>query len=72
MTLIDANINIEDMVHKYPGTVKWLIAHGLPCVVCGEPFWGTLKELCQQKGWDDEKIQALVDEFNVEHKSPLS
>lgn len=66
--MIDAKIDIEDMIDQYPGAVKWLIAHDLPCVVCGEPFWGTLAELCKQKGWDDGRIQALVEEFNAEHK----
>jgi hypothetical protein len=65
--MIDADIKIEDLIRKHPDAVKFLIAHDLPCVVCGEPFWGTLRELCRQKSWDDDRIGALVKEFNESH-----
>ena len=61
---ITAESHVEELVERYPGTVKFLIAHGLPCVVCGEPFWGTLRELALQKGWTEDRIAELVDEFN--------
>jgi Ni,Fe-hydrogenase I small subunit len=64
---ITKDIPIEDLIHEYSGAVSFLIKHDLPCVVCGEPFWGTLEELARQKDWDDDKIQALVDEFNQTH-----
>jgi hypothetical protein len=66
-TAIDAGILIEDLIERYPGAVGFLIEHGLPCVVCGEPFWGSLAELARDKGWDDAKIDELVQEFNEQH-----
>ena len=65
---IKKDVLIEDLVHDYPGAVRFLIDNNLPCVVCGEPFWGTLEELARQEKWDDDKIDALVDKFNREHK----
>ncbi len=59
-----AESKVDEMVEQYPDTVKFLMARGLPCVVCGEPFWGTLGELCRQKKWTAEQIDALVREFN--------
>jgi len=55
---------IDDLCQVHPELVSFLIEHGLPCVVCGEPFWGTLEELARQKGWDDARIDTLVGEFN--------
>ena len=55
---------IDDLCQAHPELVGFLIEHGLPCVVCGEPFWGTLEELARDKGWDDARIDALVGEFN--------
>jgi len=66
--MIDADIQIDDLVRRYPGVVGFLIKKGLPCVVCGEPFWGTLTDLAKQKGFDDQQIDALVTEFNELHK----
>jgi hypothetical protein len=65
---IKKDIPIEDLIQDYPGAVRFLIDNNLPCVVCGEPFWGTLEELARQENWDDDKIYALVDKFNRTHQ----
>jgi len=62
--VIKADIKIDDLIRQYPDAVGFLIKKGLPCVVCGEPFWGTLAELARQKGFNEEQINALVIEFN--------
>ena len=66
--MIDASIKIDDLIRQYPDAVGYLIKKGLPCVVCGEPFWGTLAELAGQKGFNEEQINVLVTEFNELHK----
>ncbi len=66
--MISANITIEQLIKDYPGAVRFLIEKGLPCVVCGEPFWGTLADLAKQKELNDQQIDALVTEFNELHK----
>lgn len=65
---IKRDILIEDLIQEHPGTVRFLIDNNLPCVVCGEPFWGTLEELARQENWADDKIDALVEKFNREHQ----
>ncbi len=52
---IDRNITIEDLL-KIPGATTLLIRHGLPCLVCGEPAWGTLDDLLREE--DLEPAQA--------------
>lgn len=64
--MIRRDSQIEDLIHAYKGLVGLLIRKGLPCVVCGDPFWGTLEELARQKGWDDVRIDKLVTELNEE------
>jgi hypothetical protein len=66
--MISADITIEQLIKDYPGAVRFLIEKGLPCVVCGEPFWGTLADLAKQKGVNDQQIDAWVAEFNELHK----
>jgi hypothetical protein len=66
--VIQADIKIDDLIRHYPGAVGFLIKKGLPCVVCGEPFWGTLADLARQKGFNEEEISALVTEFNELHQ----
>jgi len=65
--VIDRDIYIEELIEAYPDAVGFLIAEGLPCVVCGEPFWGTLAELARGRGFDDARIDALVAKFNAGH-----
>ncbi|MBD3403748.1 hypothetical protein GF420_12690 [candidate division GN15 bacterium] len=61
--VIDADRPVDQLVDEHPDLVKFLIDHDLPCVVCGEPFWGTLRDLASQKGWSDDEIEQLVREF---------
>jgi len=65
MAAITKDSPVEDLVHEFPGVVSFLIQQGLPCVVCGEPFWGSLGDLARQKGWSEDKIDILVEEFNA-------
>lgn len=58
---------VEDLIASHPALVGFLVHKGLPCLVCGEPFWGTLAELARGKGWTDDQIERLVQEFNEIH-----
>ncbi len=62
--MITGDVRIEDLIREYPQAAGFLVRRGLPCVVCGEPFWGTLAELARQKGLSDDQIADLIDEFN--------
>lgn len=64
-TPIRADQHVEDLIESHPALVGFLIEKGLPCLVCGEAFWGTLAELARSRGWSDEQISALVTEFNA-------
>ena len=56
---------VEELVKANPEVVRFLILEGLPCVICGEPFWGSLEELAQQKGWDDAQIDMLIEKMRA-------
>ena len=60
MVEISGKTLIEDLIGTYPQAVGVLIELGLPCVVCGEPFWGTLADLARQKDFDEAAIAGLV------------
>lgn len=60
MTAISIETAIDELVTTCPKAVRLLIEEGLPCVVCGEPFWGTLGELAKSKGWGDAATEQLV------------
>ncbi len=62
--MIDRNITIEDLVDDYPSAVGYLSEKGIRCIKCGEPIWGTLKEACIEKGFDDKQIEIFVKELN--------
>jgi len=62
--MITKEIQIEDLVEKYPFSVKYLSQNGIRCIACGEPIWGTLEEAAKEKGFGDDKISFFVDELN--------
>jgi hypothetical protein len=61
---ITKDTSVEDLVKACPDAVGFLINMGLPCVVCGEPFWGSLEELARRKNWSDSRISELVAELD--------
>ena len=72
MGRIERTILIEDLVDQVPGAVSFLIDQGLPCIVCGQPVWGTLEEMAQEKGRSREEIDRLVEDMNAAlHKRNL-
>lgn len=54
---------IEDIVEKYPQVVRPLKEHGIACIVCGEPVWGTLEEYANSK--HIENLDAIIDQMNT-------
>ena len=71
-TKIVRTIDIEDLVRDHPESIRHLIHMGLPCLVCGEPTWGTLEHLARDKGLTDEAIDSLVEELNRLVKTGVS
>ncbi len=53
---------IEEIVKNYPELIRPLMEHGIKCVECGEPLWGTLEENAKEKGI--ENLDEIVDELN--------
>jgi len=65
---ITAETRVEDIVEKYPRAVGWLVGKHVVCVVCGEPFWGSLGELMEKKMIEDpEGLIAELNEFLESH-----
>lgn len=60
---ISLEIQIEDLAIEYPEAVGFLIRHGVRCIRCGEPVWGTLSELLEEVAIEDP--QSLIDELNA-------
>ncbi len=63
--MITKNIEIEELVRKYPFSVKYLMEQGIRCIACGEPIWGTLEEAAREKGFGDQAIENFVNEMNT-------
>jgi hypothetical protein len=53
---------IEDLLDEAPAANGFLIERGLPCLVCGEPFWGTIEDLARRNGVED--VEGLVSDMN--------
>jgi methionine synthase II (cobalamin-independent) len=62
---INKDIEIEDLVRNYPASVKFLAEKGIKCIACGEPIWGTLEEAAKEKGFDDDKIDLIINQLKA-------
>ena len=62
---ITKDIYIEDLVELKVDSVRYLADHGIKCIACGEPIWGTLEEAAKIKGFSDEDIETFLQELNA-------
>ncbi len=58
------DIFVEDLVEAYPELIGPLAFKGIVCIVCGEAYWGTLKELAASKGITD--MEALIKDLRMD------
>ena len=65
MERISKETHIDQILAEYPSLSKTFIEFGVPCLVCGEPFWGTVEALASQHGVN---ITELVKKLNHDIK----
>ncbi len=61
---ITPDIDVEELVEDYPKAVNFLADRGIVCIRCGEPYWGSLRDLVAVKNLDgqiDEIVENLRD-----------
>jgi len=62
--LITKEMWVEEILEKYPTAQEFLSKKNIVCVMCGEPVWGSLKELMQDKDFSDDEIDTIIKELN--------
>ncbi|MBN2018025.1 MAG: DUF1858 domain-containing protein [Candidatus Cloacimonetes bacterium] len=62
--LITKDMWIEEILEKYPTAQEFLSKKNIVCVMCGEPVWGSLEELMQEKDFTEEQIDSILIELN--------
>ena len=60
ITDITAQTTIENLVTAHPRAVSFLMEHGIRCILCGEPAWGTLGDAMTDKGFSSDRKEELV------------
>jgi hypothetical protein len=62
MEPIDPDVTIEELLRRLPDASSILRRFGIVCIQCGEPVWGTLREVAAEKGIHDlgEVMAALA------------
>jgi len=63
VTNLARSIAIEDLVREYPVSVHFMIEKGLPCLMCGEPAWGSFEEVARRSGKSEPEIDLLLEEL---------
>jgi hypothetical protein len=54
-------LSVDALVEAHPKAAGFLADHHVVCIVCGEPYWGSLGELMTSKGIENQA--ALVEEL---------
>ena len=66
MTGIESDSSVEEILERHPGLTRVFVRFNVPCLVCGEPFWGTVGQLAAKHGVD---LEVLLAELNAALKA---
>jgi len=61
---ITKEINLMELLEKYPQTAEILMAKGFHCLGCTLASFETLAQGAEAHGMDDKAIDSLVEELN--------
>jgi len=67
---LTADIHVEELLERYPQAAGFLADRGIVCIRCGEPYWGTLRQLAGHKNLQD-RIDQIVAELVEYLQQPL-
>lgn len=59
---ITLNTPVDELVEAYPAAVGFLAENNVVCILCGEPYWGTLGDLMTNKNIAQPEV--LLDHLN--------
>jgi len=62
--MITKDTYIENLIEDLPESIEYFLGLGISLLVCGEPAWGTIEELCLGRGLDSAKIDEIVEQLN--------
>ena len=62
--MITKNINLEELVDRFPTSIRYLRETKIKCIMCGESTDCTLEEACIEKNIDSVTINRIVIELN--------
>lgn len=66
---ITSDTRVEDILTQQPALTKVFVEFGLPCLVCGEAYWGTIADLARGHDIDmDALLMALNDKKEKGHE----
>ena len=66
--MISADDTIENVLARFPQTLRIFQDFGIPAIACGEPIWGTIAENAKQFNVSD--IEDLILALNEASKGP--
>ncbi len=69
---VEPEDEVEDMLREHPRAVVFLREQGVVCLACGEPVWGTLGALLEDKGLDVDQVLAELNAFLTEESGGSS
>jgi methionine synthase II (cobalamin-independent) len=66
--LITKDTLIEELIDILPDSIEYLRKHGIRCIRCGEPIWGSLEKAAKEKNFNDSEIERFVNDLNQMNK----
>ncbi len=65
---ITPEMSIEEVLTRWPATARVFVKWGMKAMVCGEPAWGTIRELAERSGVSD--LEGLCRELSDAAEGP--
>ncbi len=57
---INEQTPVDSLVEKYPWSVEIFQKHGINVIICGQPVWDSIEEVCKNNSVDPSIIIAEI------------
>jgi hybrid cluster-associated redox disulfide protein len=61
---ITKDMQLGELVSRYPDVVQVMLKHGLHCVGCQMAAWETIEQGAKGHGMDDKQLDRMLKEMN--------
>jgi len=61
--MITKDMQIEELLRKYPKSIRFFMQKGIKVITCGEPVWDTIEGIAKKHNYNPDDFIKEIKEY---------